>query len=242
MDDLAGERDAAGALSFGRPRAGARWSYSHGLELALVCDRVQQPIVFEQPQGAVVASHSRRHDSTISSNTGCRPEASDGTQGHRRWPAAARATPRSVPRARSSLTRRARAAPSSGRAPLSAPSRARPARGGRSRRPLGRCCGSGRRRPALVVVDAGDRRRERERNALERVVVVVEDDHVPRLAALWPVSGGAVSVSVMQPRIEVRVARRRRAVSQLPRNSPTVPYRSASTSCEWIVSRLTCRE
>ena len=33
-----------------------------------------------------------------------------------------------------------------------------------------------------VVVDAGDRLRERERDALERVVVVVQDDHAPRVA------------------------------------------------------------
>src|SRR5438445_8458693 len=36
-----------------------------------------------------------------------------------------------------------------------------------------------RERHALVVVDAGDRLRERERDALEGVVVVVEDDHAP---------------------------------------------------------------
>src|SRR5581483_9101535 len=39
-----------------------------------------------------------------------------------------------------------------------------------------------RERHALVVVDAGDRLRQRERDALERVVVVVQDDDAPRAA------------------------------------------------------------
>src|SRR2546429_387982 len=39
-----------------------------------------------------------------------------------------------------------------------------------------------RERHAAVVIDAGDRLREREGNTLERVVVVVENDHPPRVA------------------------------------------------------------
>src|SRR3954447_873655 len=39
-----------------------------------------------------------------------------------------------------------------------------------------------RERHPLVVVDAGDGLGERERDALERVVVVVEHDHAPRVA------------------------------------------------------------
>src|SRR4051812_26150935 len=46
-----------------------------------------------------------------------------------------------------------------------------------------------RERHALRVVDAGNRLRERERDALERVVIVVQDDHPPRAAGAGAAAG-----------------------------------------------------
>src|SRR5581483_7240610 len=55
-----------------------------------------------------------------------------------------------------------------------------------------------RQRHALVVVDAGDGLGERERDALERVVVVVQDDDAPRVSG----AGAAASARALARRCD----------------------------------------
>ena len=99
--------------------------------------------------------------------------------------------------------RPARAGPSSGPPRAARPSSARRARGGRSRRSRARRCGCARAKAQpRSKLTPGITRASVARDALEGVVVVVEDDHVPAavVAAAGPARRGAARRSRSLPR------------------------------------------
>src|SRR5438093_7374826 len=100
---------------------------------------------------------------------------------------------------------------------------------------------------SLLVAHARDDARQGGGHPFERVVVVVEDDHLP-----WGAESAVRAAGRALDRLChcVRLSHSRSSVwcsrcvpfSSSERSSPTVPKRSASTSWSWIVSRLTWRE
>src|SRR5207247_4598265 len=93
--------------------------------------------------------------------------------------------------------------------------------------------------------DLRENGRERCGDAVEGVVIVVEDDHVPGR----PEPRARAGVAPLA-RLRHDVSHSRSSVCRLgctprsssPRSSPTVPWRSATTSWLWIVSKFSCRE